>query len=105
MPPSIITRDAAGVPDQAPPQFVFIALLVILTLLIGAVGGYAYSHLSEDQRRETERTLTVIAEQKRQQLESWLAQTRDDARLYFSGQSFLVQRLAAWEAGGRQDVT
>jgi len=104
--PHDLKLDAAGAPQRAQPSFVgFLSLLVILTLLIGAVGGYVYNRLSEEQRHETERTLAVIAEQKRQQLESWLAQTRDDARLYFSGQALLVQRLAAWEAGGRQDLT
>jgi len=82
----------------------FLSLLVSLTLLIAAVGGYTYSRLRDEQRLETERTLTLIAEEKRHQLESWLARTRDDAQLYFSGQALLIQRLAAWEAGGRQDV-
>jgi len=103
--PHDLSWDASGVPNQAPPHTVLIALLVILTLLITAVGGYAYSRLADEQRRETEGTLTLIAEQKRQQLENWLAQTRDDARLFFTGKSFLLQRLAAWEGGGRQDVT
>jgi len=103
--PHDLRWDAAGVPNQAPPNRVFIALLVILTLLFSAVGGYVYNRLRYGQRQETERTLTVIAEQKRQQIESWLAQTRDDAQLFFSAQTFLGQRLAAWEAGGRQDVT
>ena len=103
--PHDLTWDAARVPSQAPPHIVFIALLVILTLLITAVGKYAYNRLADAQHRETEGTLTLIAEQKRQQLENWLAQTRDDARLFFTGKSFLLQRLAAWEGGGRQDVT
>ena len=93
-------------PPHAPPPLIpFLSLLVILTLLIVVVGGYAYSRLEDEQRNETVRTLTVSAEEKRQQIESWLAGTWDDARLFFSSQALLVQRLAAWEAGGRQDAT
>ena len=96
---------ADDMPDRAhPPLIGLLSLLVILSLLIAAVGGYAYSRLCDAQRLETERMLTVIAEQKRQQIESWLARTREDARLYFSGLAPTVQRLAAWEAGGRQDT-
>ncbi len=71
-----------------------------LTLLIAAVGGYAFSRLQDERRFETERTLTLIAEQKRQQVENWLAQARKDARRYFSGQALFARLLAAWETGG-----
>ena len=100
-----LTSYGTDASNQAQPSLIgFLSLLVILTLLIAALGGYAYSRLRDEQRQETERTLTLIAEEKRHQIENWLARTRDDAQLYFSGQALLIQRLAAWEAGGRQDV-
>ena len=103
--PHDLTGDAADASNRTQPPFkAFLSLLVLLTLLIGAVGGYAYTRLREDQRHEIERTLTIFAEEKRHQLEDWLARTRDDAQLYFSGQAPLAQRLAAWEAGGRRDA-
>ena len=93
-----------SVPHRGPaPLLGFLAILVSLTLLIAAVGGYAYGRLQDERRFETERTLTLIAEQKRQQVENWLAQARKDARLYFTGQALFARLLAAWETGGRQD--
>ena len=40
--------------------------LLLLTGVIGAMGVFAYRSLAEEIRRETHRTLTVIAEQKAQ---------------------------------------
>jgi len=102
--PHDLELNANGAPQGAhSPLIAILSFLVILTLLIGAMGEYVYSRLREEQRHEIERTLVVIAEQKRQQIESWLAQTREDTRLYFTGLAPIVQRLAAWQAGGRQD--
>ena len=53
--------------------------LLALTLLIAAVSAFGYRSLSEEIRRETHRTLAVIAEQKRQQIEGWLGEARVDA--------------------------
>ena len=55
--------------------------LLALTLLIAAVSAFGYRSLSEEIRRETHRTLAVIAEQKRQQLEAWLAEAQVDAEM------------------------
>ena len=63
--------------------------LLALTLLIAAVSAFGYRSLSEEIRRETHRTLAVIAEQKRQQIEGWLGEARVDAEMYFSGHSQL----------------
>ena len=77
--------------------------LLALTLLIAAVSAFGYRSLSEEIRRETHRTLAVIAEQKRQQIEGWLGEARVDAEMYFSGHSQLEALFEHWIDGGRQD--
>jgi PAS domain S-box-containing protein len=81
----------------------FVLPLLALSLLIGAIGAVGYRYLSDEIRRETHRTLAVIAEQKRQHVEDWLAETRIDAELYFSSHSQLEALFGQWLAGGRQD--
>ena len=34
-----------------------------------------------------------------------MARRRDDAHVYFTGKGLLGERLAAWEAGGRQNAS
>jgi PAS domain S-box-containing protein len=77
--------------------------LLALTLLIAAVSAFGYRSLSEEIRRETHRTLAVIAEQKRQQIEGWLAEAQVDAEMYFSGHSQLEAVFEQWLEGGRRD--
>ena len=77
--------------------------LFALTLLIAAVSAFGYRSLSEEIRRETHRTLAVIAEQKRQQIEGWLGEARVDAEMYFSGHSQLEAVFELWLDGGRRD--
>ena len=77
--------------------------LLALTLLIGGIGVAAFRSLSADIRAETQRTLTVIAEQKRQAIEYWLKEAKRDAELYFSGTSQVKQLFGQWLDGGRQD--
>jgi PAS domain S-box-containing protein len=72
-------------------------------VLIGAVGAVGYRYLSEETRRETHRTLAVIAEQKRQQIEDSLAETRVDAELYFASRSQLEMLFRQWLDSGRRD--
>ncbi len=81
----------------------FVLPLLALSLLIGAIGAVGYRYLSDEIRRETHRTLAVIAEQKRQHVEDWLAETRIDAKLYFSGHSQLEALFGQWLDGGRRD--
>ena len=81
----------------------FVLPLLALSLLIGAIGAVGYRYLSDEIRRETHRTLAVIAEQKRQHVEDWLAETRIDAELYFSGHSQLEALFGQWLGSGRQD--
>ena len=76
--------------------------LLLLTGLIGAMGVFAYRSLAEEIRRETHRTLTVIAEQKTQQIEELLDEIRTDARVNFSGHSQLEALFAQWLSSGRR---
>ncbi|MBS0372396.1 MAG: PAS domain S-box protein [Proteobacteria bacterium] len=78
--------------------------LVAVSILIGSVGVVGYRYLSEETRRETHRTLAVIAEQKRQQIEDSLAETRTDAELYFSSRSQLEMLFRGWLNSGRKDA-
>ncbi|RJG02873.1 ATP-binding protein [Noviherbaspirillum sedimenti] len=96
------TVKPAGGPMR--PWLRFALPLLAISLLIGAVGAIGYRYLSEEVRRETHRTLAVIAEQKRQQIEGWFAEIRIDAELYFTGQSELEMLFGKWLAGGRQDA-
>jgi len=82
----------------------FVLPLIAISLLIGAIGIVGYQYLSEEVRRETHRTLAVIAEQKRQQIEDSIAKTRIDAELYFSRHSPLESLFAQWLAGDRRDA-
>ena len=76
--------------------------LLLLTGLIGAMGVFAYRSLAEEIRRETHRTLTVIAEQKTQQIEELLDEIRTDTRVNFSGHSQLETLFAQWLSSGRR---
>lgn len=78
--------------------------LLALTLLIVLVGAFGYRYLSQQVRDETHRTLAVIAEQKRQQIEDSLAERRLDAELYFSGHSQLELLFEQWLRSGRRDA-
>ncbi len=74
--------------------------LLALSLLIGAIG---YRYLSEEIRRENDRTLAVIVEQKRQQIEAWLTEARIDTDLAFYGHSQLEILFSQWQSGKRND--
>ena len=77
--------------------------LIVISLLIGAIGVVGYRYLSDEIRRETHRTLAVIAEQKRQQIEAWLGEARVDADLAFYGHSQLELLFSEWSKGERKD--
>ena len=96
-------ESASITPMPAPrPALWLLLLLLIATVLVGAVGIFTYRYLRDDLQAETQRTLTVIAEQKRQQIENWIAQTRMDAESYFSGHSPHAVAFGQWLDGGRQ---
>jgi len=81
----------------------FILPLALISLLMSVTGVVGYRYLSEEIRRETHRTLAVIAEQKRQQIENSLHETRIDAESYFSADSRFESLYATWLADGRGD--
>ncbi|HSD39405.1 MAG TPA: ATP-binding protein [Rhodocyclaceae bacterium] len=62
-----------------------------------------YQYLGEEIRRETQRTLQVISEQKRQQIEDRLAEIRTDAKLHFAGQAELRTLLNQWLIEGHRE--
>lgn len=108
-PDTMTTAMYSAAPAKAPraalrPWMRFALPLIAISLLIGALGAVGYRYLSGEVRRETHRTLAVIAEQKRQQIEGWLAEIRIDAALYFTGQSELEMLYRHWLEGGRQDA-
>lgn len=72
-------------------------------MLIAGLGSVGYRYLSEEIRRETHRTLAVIVEQKRQQIEGWLTDARVDTDLSFYGHSQLEMLFSQWTNGGRKD--
>jgi len=81
----------------------FVLPLLALSLLIGTIGTIGYRYLSKEIRRENDRTLAVIAEQKRQQIEAWLAEARVDTDLAFYGHSQLEILFSQWQSGGRKN--
>ncbi|HRP67392.1 MAG TPA: ATP-binding protein [Thauera sp.] len=104
MPSATLTTPPANPADGAPSLWLrFILPLVLISLLMSATGVVGYRYLSEEIRRETHRTLAVIAEQKREQIENSLHETRIDAQSYFATDSRFESLFAAWLAGGRQD--
>ena len=72
---------------------------LVLTLLIGAIGGFAFLRYYDQIERDTHRTLVVIAEQKRQQIEHLLARQRLDAELEFGPDAPATQMFAQFLAG------
>jgi PAS domain S-box-containing protein len=72
---------------------------LVLTLLIGAIGGFAFLRYYDQIERDTHRTLAVIAEQKRQQIQHLLAQQRLDAELEFGPDAPATQMFGQWLAG------
>ena len=86
------------------PWLRFVLPLLALSMLIAGLGSVGYRYLSEEIRRETHRTLAVIVEQKRQQIEGWLSDARVDTDLSFYGHSQLEILFSQWTHGGRKDA-
>lgn len=82
----------------------FILVPMLTTLLIGAICAYVFLSFRAEIQREVESTLTVIAEQKREQIEQWLARNRIDAESYFSGTAQIPMLLKQYLDGGRQNT-
>jgi PAS domain S-box-containing protein len=85
------------------PWLRFVLPLLLISALIAAIGAMGYRYLGEEIRRETQRTLAIISEQKRQQIEDRLAAIRVDARLYFTGQSELEILFEQWLGDGHRE--
>ena len=101
---AIVPNSAAKPAGSTRAQWLrFVLPLLAISLLIGVIGIVGYRYLSEEIRRETQRTLAVIAEQKRQQIEGALTETRIDAQLYFSTHSQLEMLFSQWLDGGRKN--
>ena len=77
--------------------------LLAISLLIGLIGAIGYRYLSKEIRHENDRTLAVIAEQKRQQIEALLSEAQIDTDLTFYGHSQIEIIFSQWQSGGRKD--
>jgi len=82
----------------------FVLPLLAISALIGVIGSVAYGYLSDEIRQDNQRTLAVIAEQKRQQIEDWLGSTRIDAESSFSGHSQFETLFGDWLASQRRNT-
>jgi signal transduction histidine kinase/CheY-like chemotaxis protein len=88
---------------MARPSWRALLFLLVVTLVLGAIGGYTFLRFREIIRENTDLNLSVIAEQKRQQIERLLAETRWDVEFFTTGNAQLPDRLGRWIAGGRRD--
>ena len=99
----IKTPSAASVNEPLRQRAQLASPLLLLSLLIVAVSAFVYRSLAEEIRRETHRTLTVIAEQKTQQIKGLLDEMQTDAQVNFAPPSRATALFAQWLAtGGRE---
>jgi|GEM_PF-5586480 len=77
--------------------------LLGITLLVGIVGIVIFEQLHNEIHGETQRTLKIIGEHKRLQLERWISQTSANAVFFASGSAQLPHRLERWLEGGGSD--
>ena len=99
------TQPVPNAANATPPHWLrFVLPLIVLAMSLGALGSVAYGYLAEEIRRETHRTLAVIAEQKRQRIEDWLGGIRTDAELYFAEQTQFDALYRRWVDDGRSDA-
>src|SRR5574343_1228806 len=101
--PPIGLSSTAPAPDSLRQRLRLALPLLLLSVLIGAVGSFVYSSLADEIRRETHRTLTVIAEQKSQQIADLLDEIHTDARVTFAERSRGEHLFAQWLASERRD--
>jgi diguanylate cyclase (GGDEF)-like protein/PAS domain S-box-containing protein len=83
----------------------FVLLLMLATVLTGIIGTYVFLSFRAEIQQDTHKTLAGIAEQKRQQLEQWLARNRIDAKSYLSGNAQIPMLLSQYLEGGGVDET
>ena len=101
--PPIGLSSTAPAPDSLRQRLRLALPLLLLSVLIGAVGSFVYRSLADEIRRETHRTLTVIAEQKTLQIEDLLDEIRTDARVNFAARSRVTALFTQWLDSGRHD--
>jgi|GEM_PF-3901276 len=79
-----------------------LAILLAFTVLVAVIGWLTFRNMRIYSREEISRTLSVIADQKRQQIEKWLSYNRMDAEVYFSDRQFQML-LSPGPDGGLQN--
>ncbi|MFB1489273.1 MULTISPECIES: diguanylate cyclase [unclassified Thiocapsa] len=87
------------------PRGWFVLLLLLTTVLIVTLSVATFLSFRTQIQRDVNDNLTLIAEQKRQQVEHWLARHRIDAESYFSGHAQIPMLLSQYLEGGREDGT
>ena len=90
-------------PRLAGPGWRALLFLLLVTLAIGAISAYTFLRFRDVIRDNTDQKLSVIAEQKRQQIEHLLTETRLDVEFFATGNAQLPDRLERWIASGRRD--
>lgn len=91
---------------EAPvPGVRFVLFLLLATVLIASLSAATFLGFRIQIQRDVHQNLTLIAEQKRQQVEHWLARNRIDAESYFSGNAQIPMLLSQYLEGGRRDET
>jgi PAS domain S-box-containing protein len=102
-PPGDIQARPTSTGGDSRPALLFILFLLTVTLLLGAIGGFAYRRLHDGVQQDAQRTLAMIAEQKRQQIEDLMSDARADVRLFTTHNTQLATQLGRWSDGGRRD--
>ncbi len=87
------------------PRVRFFLLLLLATVLIVTLSVATFLGFRAQIQRNVNDNLTLIAEQKRQQVEHWLARHRIDAESYFSVHAQIPMLLSPYLEGGREDGT
>ena len=77
--------------------------LVLITLGSLAVGGYLLVTLHRTAVQNAEVTLTMVSDQKRQQVERLLDDMREDLTLFSVGVAPMAKMITDWVEGGQQD--
>ena len=82
---------------EAPvPGVRFVLFLLLATVLIATLSAATFLGFRIQIRQDVHQNLTLIAEQKRQQVEHWLARNRIDAESYFSGNAQIPMLLSQY---------
>ncbi len=99
---SVRTPPTAGAPV---PGVRFVLFLLLATVLIATLSAATFLGFRIQIRQDVHRNLTLIAEQKRQQVEHWLTRNQIDAESYFTGNAQIPMLLSQYLAGERRDAS